>query len=86
MLVTIRSLSPLLISLTFMIQPMLGQVFSTFLGLEPFPGMLTVIGGIVILAGLVMVANASNAVKVSESRSGSLLTKPRGSAEAIEMI
>lgn len=86
MLITIRQLSPLLISLTFMIQPMLAQVFSTILGLEPFPGFITVVGGVIVLVGLVMVANASNTVKVSESRSGSLLLeKHRKSQESLEM-
>lgn len=69
-----------------MIQPTLAQVFSTVLGLEPFPGLTTVFGGVIVLGGLVMVVNATNAVKASESRSGSLLTKHNSSQESIEMM
>jgi len=69
-----------------MIQPMLAQLFSTAFGLEPFPGLATVFGGIIVLAGLTMVANATNVVKVNESRSGSLLSRPGHGKEGIEMM
>ena len=39
LLVALKDVSPLILSLTFMMQPMLAQLFATALGLEPFPGL-----------------------------------------------
>lgn len=69
-LIGLRNISPLLISLTFMVQPMLAQIFSTVFGLEPFPGMMTVIGGAIVLGGLGLVANSGTAVKARRKSSG----------------
>ncbi len=55
-MISIKYLSPLLISLTYLVQPMLAQLISTAAGLEAFPGASTVVGGAVVLVGLFLVA------------------------------
>lgn len=58
-LIALKYLSPMIVALTALVQPMIAQIFSTAIGLEEFPGMSTVVGGIIVLVGLFMVSQAA---------------------------
>ncbi len=91
LLIVLRNLSPLLTSLTFMLQPMLAQLFSTMFGLEPFPGMMTVFGGCIVLGGLIMVANAGSTMKTRKNSEGGPIDSvaillPKRSGQELQMM
>ena len=68
-LISLQYLSPMIVALSSLVQPMIAQIFSTALGLEGFPGIMTIIGGAVVLGGLFMV---SQSAPVESKRKASL--------------
>jgi len=82
----IRFLSPLLISITYLVQPMLAQIFCNVCGIEVFPGMFTIIGGFIVLIGLFLVVKAEDNSRSEENQEKSTEMLVKISADNVDGI
>ena len=62
-----RNFTPVVAGTMMLLEPMFGQVYGIYLGLDKYPGIMTYLGGVLIISGLfVLLKHEDEAIALSE--------------------